>query len=166
PSPWLAFAARRLFELARGVPGLVYALVFVFAFGLGAVPGMLAVGVHSAGACGKLFAGVNQDVDPASREGVGGPAGAWPQVMRFAVVPQVLPNFASYALLRFEISVRQATVLGFVGAGGIGEELLLAVRQFVYPDISAIVLLIIATVAVIDMSCERVRSRLMGEAIA
>src|SRR5262249_41784861 len=141
-------------------------LSLVFAFGLGPLPGMLAVAVHSAGSLGKLLSEVNENVDPASLEGVRAAGASWAQVMRFAVVPQVLPNFASYALLRFEINVRQATVLGFVGAGGIGEELLLAVRQFVYPDISAIVLLIIATVAVIDMSCERVRSRLMGEAIA
>jgi phosphonate transport system permease protein len=73
-----------------------------------------------------------------------------------------MPNFVSYALLRFEINVRSAAVLGFVGAGGIGEELLLAVRQFIYPEISAIVLLIVATVATIDIVCERLRSGLMG----
>jgi phosphonate transport system permease protein len=164
PSPLLAFATRRLFELARAVPELVYALIFVFAFGLGPLPGALAVAVHSAGALGKLFAEVNENIDPGSLEGVRAAGASWPQVMRFAVVPQVLPNFASYMLLRFELNVRQATVLGLVGAGGIGEELMLAVRQFVYPDISAIVLLIVATVALIDIGCERVRSRLMGEA--
>src|SRR5262249_57064908 len=97
-------------------------LSLVFAFGLGPLPGVLAVAVHSAGGLGKLFSEVNENVDAASLEGVRAAGASWPQVMRFAVVPQVLPNFASYALLRFEINVRQATVLGFVGAGGIGEE--------------------------------------------
>jgi phosphonate transport system permease protein len=83
--------------------------------------------------------------------------------MRYAISPQVMPNFISYGLLRFEINVREAAVLGFVGAGGIGEALLLAVRQFIYPEISAIVLMIVATVAIIDIVCEKLRTRLMGE---
>jgi phosphonate transport system permease protein len=144
------------------VPELVYALIFVFAFGLGALPGMLAIAVHSAGALGKLFAEINENVDIRSVEGVQSAGASWWQTMRYAVSPQVMPNFVSYALLRFEINVRSAAVLGFVGAGGIGEELLLAVRQFIYPEISAIVLLIVATVATIDIVCERLRSGLMG----
>ena len=153
---------RRFLEICRAVPELVYALIFVFAFGLGAFPGMLAIAIHSAGALGKQFAEVNENVDIRSVEGVQSAGASWWQTMVYAVSPQVMPNFASYALLRFEINVRSAAVLGFVGAGGIGEELLLAVRQFIYPEISAILLMIIATVAVTDMVCERLRSKLMG----
>ena len=80
--------------------------------------------------------------------------------MRFAALPQVAAGFASYALLRFEINVRGASVMGFVGAGGIGQELISAIRQFYYPDVSAILLMIIATVFVIDIADERIRHRL------
>ena len=156
------FACRRALELARTVPELVYALIFVYAFGLGALPGVLAVALHSAGVLGKLFAEVNENADLRPVEAVRAAGGSWVQAMRWGVLPQVLPNFVSYTLLRFEINVRASAVLGFVGAGGIGEELYLAIRQFVYVDISAIVLLLVATVALIDVACERVRHRLIG----
>jgi phosphonate transport system permease protein len=163
PRRWSVVLWRRGFEVARAVPELVYALIFVFAFGLSPLAGTLAVAVHSAGALGKLFSEVNENVDAASLEGVTAAGASWWQVMRFGVTPQVLPNFASYALLRFEINVRSAAVLGFVGAGGIGEELVIAVRQFIYPDISALVLLIVVTIAALDMACERLRGRFMHE---
>lgn len=158
----LHFACRRILEVARTVPELVYALIFVYAFGLGPFAGVLAIAVHTAGALGKLFAEVNENVDPGPIEGVRAAGGTWAVIMRLAVLPQVLPNFASYALLRFEINVRAASALGIVGAGGIGEELYLSVRQFEYPDISAILLLIIAMVSIIDLGCEAVRHRLIG----
>jgi len=158
----LHFACRRLLEVARTVPELVYALVFVYAFGLGPFAGVLAIAVHTAGSLGKLFAEVNENVDPGPIEGVRAAGGSWAMIMRLAVLPQVLPNFASYALLRLEINVRSASAIGIVGAGGIGEELYLAVRQFEYPDISAILLLIIAMVSIIDLGCEAVRHRLIG----
>ena len=80
--------------------------------------------------------------------------------MRFAVVPQVLANFASYVLLRFEINVRSGTVIGIVGAGGIGQDLFVAIRKFYYTDVSAILLMIIVTVALLDLITERIRHRL------
>ena len=90
-------------------------------------------------------------------------AGAnWVQTIRFAVLPQVLPNYASYVLWRFEINVRTAAVMGFVGAGGIGMELITAVRSLYYEDISAILILIVATVSLIDIGCEKVRHALIG----
>jgi len=156
------FLFRRTLEIARAVPELVYALLFVFAFGLGPLPGVLAIAVHSAGSLGKLFSEVNENIDPSSTEGVRAAGGNWFQVVRFSVFPQVLPNFASYALLRFEINVRAAAIIGFVGAGGIGQELFLVIRQFIYPDVSAIVLLIVLSVCLIDIACERLRHRLIG----
>jgi phosphonate transport system permease protein len=160
--PALYCISRRLTEIARAVPELVYAMIFVFAFGLGPFPGVLAIAIHSLGALGKLFAEVNENVDAPPIEGVYAAGANWYQVMRYAVVPQVLPGYLSYTLLRFEINVRAASVVGFVGAGGIGQELLFVIRQFVYTDISAIVLLIILTVALIDMTCEKLRHRLIG----
>ncbi|MEM9683374.1 MAG: phosphonate ABC transporter, permease protein PhnE [Pseudomonadota bacterium] len=162
-SPTVYFVTRRLTEIARAVPELVYAMIFVFAFGLGPLPGVLAIMVHSAGALGKLFSEVNENIDMGPVEGVRAAGGNWFQIIRLAVLPQVLPNYLSYALLRFEINVRSAAVIGFVGAGGIGQELMFVIRQFVYTDVSAIVLMIIATVALIDMSCEKLRHQFIDE---
>ena len=156
------FACRRALEVARTVPELVYALIFVYAFGLGGLPGVMAIAMHSAGALGKLFAEVNENADLGPVDGVRAAGGNWAQAIGFGVVPQVLPNFASYTLLRFEINVRASAVIGFVGAGGIGQELYLVIRQFIYTDISAIVLLLVATVALIDIVCERLRHRMIG----
>lgn len=160
---WLYFVTRRITEIARAVPELVYAMIFVFAFGLGPLPGVIAIMVHSIGALGKLFSEVNENIDMGPVEGVRAAGGNWFQVVRLAVLPQVLPNYLSYALLRFEINVRSAAVIGFVGAGGIGQELMFVIRQFVYTDISAIVLMIIVTVSLIDMSCEKLRHQFIEE---
>jgi phosphonate ABC transporter, permease protein PhnE len=157
------FVARRLLEFCRTVPELVFALIFVFAFGLGPFAGVLAIAVHTAGSLGKLFAEVNENVDPRPIEGVRAAGGNWPMLMRLGVVPQALPNYASYFLLRLEINVRGASALGIVGAGGIGQELYVAIRQFEYTDISAIMLLLIATTSIIDVTCETIRHRLIGQ---
>ena len=163
-SPRVVSIIRRLLELMRTVPTLVLALIFVYAFGLGAFAGMLAIAVHTAGALGKLFAEEHENASLAQMEAVRAAGGSWPAQMRFGIFPQSLPGLLSYGLLRFEINVREASVLGIVGAGGIGEELYLAVRQFEYQDISAILVLILATVAAIDMLCGRLRRRVLGSA--
>ena len=154
--------SRRLTEVARAVPELVYAMIFVFSFGLGPFPGVLAIAIHTAGALGKLFSEVNENIDMRPLDGVRAAGANWFQMIRFAAAPQVFPSYLSYALLRFEINVRAAAVIGFVGAGGIGQELMFVIRQFVYADISAIVILIILTVALIDIVCERFRHRAIG----
>ena len=159
-SPWIRFAALRLLEFCRTVPTVVFALVFVVAFGLGPLPGVLALAIHTAGALGKLFAEVVENADSDPAEGVRASGGNLLEAIRFGVLPQVLSSFASYGLLRFEINVREATVMGFVGAGGIGDELLIAIRRFYYSDISAILVLIILTVFAIDNLTERLRGRL------
>ena len=132
------------------------------AFGLGAMPGVIALAIHTMGALGKLFSEVVENIDLKPVDGVTAAGGSWWQIVRFAVVPQVLSNFASYALLRFEINVRGASIMGFVGAGGIGQDLIEAIRKFYYSDVSAILLLILVTVAVIDTLTARVRHRLIG----
>jgi len=157
------FVSRRLLEFLRTVPELVFALIFIYAFGLGPFAGVLAIAVHTAGSLGKLFAEVNENVDARPIEGVRAVGGTWPMIMRLAVLPQALPNYASYLLLRMEINVRGAAVLGVVGAGGIGEDLYVAIRQFEYTDISAIMLLLIAMTAIIDLVCEAIRHRLIGQ---
>ena len=161
--PRAVWVVRRVLEFMRTVPTLVLALVFVYAFGLGPLAGVLAIAVHSAGALGKLFAEEHENASLAPVDAVRAAGGSWPAQMRFGVMPQSLPGMLSYGLLRFEINVREASVLGIVGAGGIGEELYLAVRQFEYQDISAILVLILGTVAVIDLACGRLRARVLGE---
>jgi phosphonate transport system permease protein len=160
--PWAVGTARRVLEFARTVPTLVFALIFVYAFGLGPFAGVLAIALHTMGALGKLFAEVHENADPRTPEAIRASGGTWSQAMRFGVLPQSLPGVLSFGLLRFEINVREASVLGLVGAGGIGEELYLAVRQFEYPDISAIIVLILLTVAAIDHLCARLRHRILG----
>lgn len=159
---WLRFAIKRFLEFCRTVPEIVFALIFVVAFGLGPIPGVLAIAIHTAGALGKLFAEVVENIDMRPVDGVTASGATWAEMVRMAVVPQVLSNFASYALLRFEINVRGAAIMGFVGAGGIGQDLVEAIRKFYYSDVSAILVLIILTVMVIDLVTERVRHRLIG----
>ena len=159
---WVVTLTRRALEVMRTVPTLVLALIFVYAFGLGAFAGMLAIAVHSAGALGKLFAEEHENASLAQMEAVRAAGGSWPAQMRFGIFPQSLPGVVSYGLLRFEINVREASVLGIVGAGGIGEELYLAVRQFEYQDISAILILILAIVSAIDLLCGLLRRRVLG----
>ena len=152
---------RRFLELMRTVPELVFALLFVFAFGLGPMAGVLAIALHTMGVLGKLFSEINETITEKSLEGVMA-AGASPDlVIRLGVVPQVLPAFISYTLLRFEINVRSASVIGFVGAGGIGQELMFVINQFIYSDISAILALLIVTVAMVDILSEKIRHRIL-----
>jgi phosphonate transport system permease protein len=159
---WARLLARRFLEFCRTVPELVFALIFVVAWGLGPLPGILALAIHTMGALGKLFSEVVENIDMKPVEGVTASGGNWVQAVRFAVLPQVLSNFASYGLLRFEVNVRGAAVMGFVGAGGIGQDLIEAIRKFYYSDVSAILLLIVVTVSIIDLVTERIRHALIG----
>ena len=159
----LVVASRRVLEFSRTVPEMVFALIFVVAFSLGPLPGVLALAIHTGGALGKLFAEVVENIDLKPVDGIVASGGTWLQKVRFGVIPQVASNFASYALLRFEINVRGAAVLGFVGAGGIGQTLLEVIRKFYYSDISALLVMIVVTVMLIDAVTERVRYRLIGK---
>lgn len=163
PSSWLRFVVRRLLEFARTVPGIVFALIFVIAFGLGPMAGVLAIAIHSTGALGKLFSEIVENADMKPVEGIRSTGASWLACMRFAILPQVTAGYASYALLRFEINVREASVMGFVGAGGIGQELVVAIRKFYYSDVSAILITIIITVFIIDIATGWLRGRLFGK---
>jgi phosphonate transport system permease protein len=157
------FMFRRILEFCRTVPELVFALLFVVAFGLGPLPGVLAIMIHTFGALGKLFSEVVENIDMKPVEGAFSSGATRWQAIRFAAVPQVLSNFVSYALLRFEINVRGASVMGFVGAGGIGQDLIEAVRKFYYSDVSAILVLLILTVMLIDLGTEKLRHSLLAK---
>lgn len=151
------FTARRVLEVARTIPELVFALIFVFCFGVGPLAGVLAIAIHTAGALGKLFSEVNENARPDAMEGVLAAGGSWFQQIRFGLVPQVLPNYMSYGLLRFEINVRSSSIIGYVGAGGLGQEISTSIGLNSYTDLSALFLIIAATVIVIDLLSEKLR---------
>ena len=161
-SALLRMTVRRVLELLRTVPDIVFAMVFVVAFGLGPLPGVLALTMHSIGTLGKQFTEAVESINMRPVEGVAAAGGTWLSQVRFGAVPQVLSNFASYTLLRMEYNVRGAAVLGFVGAGGIGQDLLVAIRKFYYQDVSAMLLMIVACVMLLDMVSERLRHRLLA----
>lgn len=153
---------RRGLEAFRTVPDIVYALILVWAVGIGPLAGIAAIMLHTTGALGKLFAEVVENADMRPWDGIRAAGGSWLHGVRYAILPQVAPNFISYVLLRFEINVRGATVIGFVGAGGIGQELYTVISFNYYQEISAILVLIVLAVSLIDMASERVRMRVIG----
>jgi phosphonate transport system permease protein len=162
PTRLLNVVTRRGLEAMRTVPEIVYALIFVWAFGIGPLAGILAIFLHTAGALGKLFSEVIENTELRAWEGLRASGANWAQACRYAILPQVAPNLISYALLRFEINVRGASVIGFVGAGGIGQELNLVIASNYYEEISAIIVLIILAVFLIDLVSERLRHRVIG----
>jgi phosphonate transport system permease protein len=150
PHPVVFQLARTLLNALRSVPELIMGILFVAAVGFGALPGVLALGLHSVGMVGKFFAEAIEHVDEAPIEAARA-AGAKPlQVLLHAVLPQVLPQFADVSIYRWEYNFRASTVMGMVGAGGIGFELMGALRIMQYQEVSAILLVILATVTVVD----------------
>ena len=160
---WIYFVFRRSAEIARCVPEVVYALIFVVAFGVGPFAGFLALTAHTVGALAKLFAEANENVDERQLEGVRAAGGNWFEVIRFAALPQVFPNLTTYTLWRLELNIRSAAIVGFVGAGGIGQELYQAISLNYYEDVSAIVLMVVVTITMIDLACEKLRTRIIGK---
>ncbi len=157
------WVTRRVLEIARTVPDIVWALVFVLAFGIGPLPGVLAITVHTIGAQGKLFAEVNENVSRLPIEGIRASGGNWLHEMRYGVLPQALPNYMSYTFWRIELNVRSATIVGFVGAGGIGHDLFTSIQLLYFADAGAILLIVVATIMGIDMLSERYRHLLIGK---
>jgi phosphonate transport system permease protein len=159
---WISFAAQRFGDVLRTLPDLVLALVFVVAFGIGPFAGLLAIWLHATGALTKLYAEVVENIDMNQIEGLRGAGATWLQRVRYGVIPQVLPNVASYGLLRFEINVGAAAAIGFVGGGGIGQEFVSAMQAGYLQEASAILVMIIVVIFAIDLLSERIRHRLIG----
>lgn len=156
---WVAFPIRRLMDACRAINELVFALIFIAAVGLGPFAGVLALFIHTTGVVAKLFSEAVEAIDPAPVEGIRGTGGTWLQEIIFGVLPQVLPLWISYALYRFESNVRSATVLGIVGGGGIGMTFNETMRGFLYSQASAILIIVIITVSVLDMVSQNIRKR-------
>lgn len=159
---------RRLMDAFRAIPEIVVALVLIYILGGGPVPAMIAIAIHTAGALGKLFSEVAENADLKPVEGLTSVGASWGQRMWLGVVPQVAPNWLSYALLRFEINVRASAILGFVGSGGIGYDLKIAMQwgQGKYDQVVAIFLLLFATIVIIDRISDHFRTRLTKGASA
>jgi phosphonate transport system permease protein len=160
--PALIPVFRRLLDLMRAVPEIVIALVLIFVMGGGPVPAMIAIAFHTTGALGKMFSEVNENASLKPVEGLASVGANWTQRMLLAVVPQVAPNYISYALMRFEINIRASAILGFVGAGGIGYELKNAMSwgQGRYDQAAAIFLMLFAAIVLFDQISSKYRSRL------
>jgi phosphonate transport system permease protein len=161
PHPIAYQGARRLLDLFRAVNEFVFALMFVTAVGLGPFAGMLALGIHSGGVLGKLLSETIEGVDPGQVEGVAAVGASRLHVVAFGVVPQVLPGFLSYALLRFESDIRSASVIGMVGGGGIGFYLWDTIRSFNDREAATVILLIVAMVMGTDLVSARLRRAML-----
>jgi phosphonate transport system permease protein len=157
PHPLLYHAARRVMDLFRAVNEFVFALMFVTAVGLGPFAGMLALGIHTGGVLGKLLSESIEAIDPGQVEGVTAVGAPRLHVIGFGVVPQILPNFLSYILLRFESDIRSASVIGMVGGGGIGFYLWDTIRAFNDREAAMVILLIVAMVICVDLISARIR---------
>lgn len=162
--PRLVGLFRRVMDILRAFPEIVIALVLIFILGGGPVPAMIAIALHTGGALGKLFSEVNENASLKPVEGLQSVGAGWAQRMWLGVLPQVAPNYLSYALLRFEINIRASAILGFVGSGGIGYDLRNAFSwgQGRYDEVAAIFLLLFGTIVVFDQVSGRYRNKLIG----
>lgn len=158
----LRFVVRRYMEILRAFPEIVIAGFFAAVLSLGAIPAIFAVGIHTIGALGKLFYEVVENADMKAEEGLRAVGANWFERVGFAIVPQVMPNFMSYALLRFEINVRASTIIGAVGGGGIGEELRLSIGRGHEAKTLAIILLLFVTIIAVDQFSAWLRRKLVG----
>lgn len=154
---WLYYPSRWIMNVIRSLPDLVFALMFVSAVGLGPFAGILAMTIGSIGSIGKVFAEAMEAVDRGQVTAMRAVGGSPRQVVQYGILPQASPMLVSYTLLLFEGNVRGATILGMVGAGGIGLELTTAMRMYDYGHLSAIVLCIILLVTIIDQASAIIR---------
>jgi len=160
-APPLFYPARVVLNFFRSVDTLVYALIFVAAVGLGPFPGVLAVIAYTTTSLAKLYSEAVEGIDRGPVDAITATGATRLQILRFGVLPQVLPLFLSYVLYRLETNIRAATVLGFVGAGGIGFYLQTYLRMIDYPAASTVLLVTVAMVMVVDALSSKLRERLV-----
>lgn len=161
PHPWVYRVTRDLLSLMRALPELVWALVFVSAVGLGPLPGVMALAFVTVGFMGKFFAESIEVVDPKAVEGVRAHGAGWLQVRVFAMLPQALPDFVGTVMYILDHNLRAAAILGLVGAGGIGYDLVMSMRLFQYDRLLLIALSIYLVVTALDRASDRLRSRII-----
>lgn len=158
---WIHQPMRRLADALRAINEFVFALIFIVAVGLGPFAGMLALFVHTTGVLMKLFAEAVEAIDPRPVEGIRATGATRVQEVIFGIIPQVIPLWISYSLYRFESNLRSATVIGLVGAGGIGQTLHESMSSFQYDYVSAILIIIIITVSITDAISQQLRKMVL-----
>lgn len=156
---WISQPVRRLMDAARAINEFVFAMLFVVAVGLGPFAGVMALFIHTTGVLAKLFSEAVEAIDPRPVEGLKATGADRVQEVVFGVIPQVLPLWISYSLYRFESNVRSATVIGIVGAGGIGQVLFESIRSFNYAQTAAIMIIIIISVSLLDVFSQWLRKK-------
>jgi phosphonate transport system permease protein len=154
-------AAKALLNVLRTIPEIVWALVFVFMVGLGPFPGVLALAVHTGGVLGKLFGEVLEDVDPRPLEALQSTGASRLRILVYGVLPQALPQFVAYALYRWEVNIRAAAIMGFVGAGGLGQRIHIAISLFLDQELLTLILAIYVIVTLVDALSAYLRARLV-----
>ena len=160
--PWWVYQpVRRLMDACRAINEMVFAMLFVVAVGLGPFAGVLALWVHTTGVLAKLFSEAVEAIEPSPVEGVRSTGASFLEEVVYGVIPQVFPLWISYSLYRFESNVRSATVVGMVGAGGIGMVLWELIRSFAFEQTCAVMALIVLVVVVFDMLSQQLRKRVL-----
>ncbi|MEL7109690.1 MAG: phosphonate ABC transporter, permease protein PhnE [Pseudomonadota bacterium] len=162
PISSVRFVLRRILEAIRTLPDLIVALILVAAFGVGPLAGIITITMSTTARLGKLYSEVNENADMRQLDGVKATGAGWWSQIRYGIFPQVVPNYASYAMLKFEGNIGAAAALGIIGAGGIGIELSRAITYTLFADYLAILLLMTCMIFVIDMLSEWIRHRLIG----
>jgi phosphonate transport system permease protein len=158
---WVRQPVRRLMDAARAINEMVFAMLFIVAVGLGPFAGVLALWIHTTGILAKLFSEAVEAIDPQPVEGVRATGANALEEILYGVIPQVLPLWISYTLYRFESNVRSASVVGMVGAGGIGVVLWEIIRGFQYTETCAVMIIIVVTVTIVDLISARIRKALI-----
>ena len=158
---WIVQPTRRLLDVLRSIPDLVMGTLFIVAVGLGPLAGVLALALNTGGVLGKLFSEAVESIDKGPVEGVRATGGAKLHEIVWGVIPQVAPLWTSFALYRFESNSRAATVLGLIGAGGIGQLLFQSLQGFEHRQVAAIAIVIVVAVAAIDLLSQTIRKRLL-----
>lgn len=156
----LYLSAKAVLNLLRTVPHLVWALILVFAVGLGPFPGMLALGIHTGGVLGRLFGEVMENVETQPIEALQATGASRLQILCYGILPQVLPEFVAYTLYRWEVNIREAIILGYVGAGGLGQQIQIAISLFLEHRLLTLIIAIYLIVVVVDTLSAYLRRRL------
>ena len=156
----LYLIAKATLNLLRTVPHLVWALILVFAIGLGPFPGMLALGIHTGGVLGRLFGEVIENVETQPIEALQATGASRLQILFYGILPQILPECVAYTLYRWEVNIREAVILGYVGAGGLGQQIQIAISLFLEQRLLTLIIAIYLIVTAVDALSASLRSRL------
>ncbi len=166
--PWLRvlrtglyLSAKATLNVLRTVPHIIWALILVFAVGLGPFPGMLALGIHTGGVLGRLFGEVVENVETQPIEALQATGASRLHILFYGILPQVLPEFVAYTLYRWEVNIREAVILGYVGAGGLGQQIQMAISLFLEHRLLTLIMAIYVIVTLVDYLSAYLRSRLV-----